>query len=324
MSRNNPRKLGSLILVCTIVILAGCTSSRSQPAADSVTVALCWEDSVQFLGLYVAEYQGYYADENLDVTIEPLTGTSEMDEAPKRVAAGAIDFGVGGSSLLFNHRDYPLTIVAALYQFSPATLFARAEAGIRTPAELAGHTVAIKSESWEAIIDDLLVFSGLSPDQITKVEAGFDMTPFYEGDVDVWAGWITNEVVRARLQGLDVITLPFYEYGIKISDNMVYSSRDLMDNDPDLAERFLRATLRGWEWAIVNPAAAVDIFVELFPDELADREFHLGSFEASIPLIIPGGTRPGSLDCRAPLLQEEMLDEAFCNDEILQRIWDGE
>ena len=314
----------AVALLTLVALLAACGPQEVEKPSDEVTVKLCWEHSVQFLGLYVAEYQGYYADENLDVTVEPLAGTFEMDETPEKVAAGDFDFGVGGSSLLFNHRDLPLTIVAALYQFSPATLFARAESGIQTPADLAGHSVAVKSESWQAVIDGLLDSSGLSPDQITKVEAGFDMTPFYEGEVDVWAGWVTNEVVRARLQGLDVITLPFYEYGIKHNDNMIYVSQDLVNNDPELVERFLRATLKGWEWAVANPAAAVDVFVEIFPDEMADREFHLGSFQASIPLITPGGARPGSLDCQTPLLQEEMLDEAFCNDMILQRTWDGE
>jgi NitT/TauT family transport system substrate-binding protein len=324
MIRTDAQDLILRFLICTIVVLAGCTPARSQPAADPVAVKLSWEHSVQFLGFYIAEYQGYYADENLDVTLAPLAATFEMDETPQMVASGELDFGVGATTLILRHQDLPLTVVASLYQFSPAALFARAESGIQTPADLAGHSVAIKSESWEALIDGLLDFSGLSPDQITKVEAGFDMTPFYEGEVDVWAGWVTNEAVVARLQGLDIVTLPLYEYGIKNNDNMIYTRQELVDSDPDLVERFLRATLKGWGWAIANPAAAVDIFVELFPDEAADREFHLGSFEASIPLIVPGGTRPGSLDCRAPLLREQMLDAAFCNNEILQRIWDGE
>ena len=324
MPSKHSRKLILLFLGCTMLILPGCTSSRSQPPADSVTVKLCWEHSVQFLGFYVAENQGYYADENLDVTVEPLTETFEMDDTPEMVASGEFDFAAGGSTLLFNHQDLPLTIVAAVYQFSPAALFARVESGIQTPADLAGHSVAVKSEGWETLVDELLALSGLSSDQITKVEAGFDMTPFYEGEVDVWAGWITNEVVRARLQGLDVVTLPLYEYGIKNNDNMIYTSQDLVYNNPDSVERFLRATLKGWEWAVENPTAAADIFVELFPDEMADREFHLGSFQASIPLIVPGGTRLGSLDCQAPQFREQMINEALCSNDILQRIREEE
>ncbi|MBT4310151.1 MAG: ABC transporter substrate-binding protein [Anaerolineae bacterium] len=324
MIKNNTQKLFYLFLICTLATFAGCTSSPSQPAADPVTVKLSWEDSVQFLGFYVAEDQGYYADENLDITLIPLAGTFEMDETPKMISSGEIDFGVGGTALVLAHQDLPLTIVAALYQFSPGALFTRAESGIQTPSDLAGHSVAIKSESWETLIDGLLEFSGLTPDQITKVEAGFDMTPFYEGEVDVWAGWITNEVVVARLRGLDIITLPLYEYGIKNNDNLIFTRQEMVRDHPDLVERFLRATLKGWEWAVENPAAAVDIFIEQFPDEAGSRDFHLGSFEASVPLIVPGGTLPGSLDCQAGQFREEMLDEAFCNHLILQRLRDGE
>ena len=99
MRINNFQNLVLLLLFCGTTILAGCTSSRSQPPADPVTVQLSWEHGVQFLGFYVAEERDYYADENLSVTLEPLAGAFETDDIPKKVAAGEIDFGVGGSSL---------------------------------------------------------------------------------------------------------------------------------------------------------------------------------------------------------------------------------
>ena len=303
--------------------LAACAMQAQPVPMDSVTVKLSWQHSAQFLGFYIAKQNGYYAEENMDVSILPLADSSEMDETPGKVAAREIDFGVGGTALILAHQDIPIVMIASLYQFSPAALFSRAELGILTPADLAGHSVAVKSEAWEVLIDGLLDSFGLSPNDITKVPAGFDMTPFYTGEVDVWTGWITNEVIQARMKGLDVATMPLYEYGIRNSDNTVYTSQTLVASNPDLVKRFLRATVRGWEWAVENPKDAVDMFIAQYPEEAENRDFHIASFEASIPLIVPGGVRLGNLDCGAPQFREQMLDAAFCNSALLNQAWDG-
>jgi hypothetical protein len=140
----------------------------------------------------------------------------------------------------------------------------------------------------------------------------------------VWSGFITNEVVRARQWGLDIVTLPVYEYGIQNYQNLIYTSQETLATDPDRAVRFLRASLRGWEWVVKNQTLAVDAMLERFPEMAAEREFHLASFEASIPLIVPGGTRIGSLDCGPDQFQGQQLPEKFCDTVILERAWDGE
>ena len=320
MKNNKLHKLILLIFICGIMFISGCTQPSEQAPADTVTIKLNWKDSVQFLGFYVAQHQGFYAEENLDITLVPIEDTFETDGSLEKVGAGEFDFGIAATSVILRYQDQPITMVAALYQFSPATLFARAELGINSPADLAGHSVAVKSNTWNLLIDEILVLSNISPDKVTKVKTGFDMTPFYEGDVDVWVGWITNEVVRARLKGLDIVTLPFYEYGIENTDNMIYTSQDMVENNPEMIDRVLRATLKGWEWAVANPVEAVDIFIEFFPEFEEDRDFHQGSFESSIPLIIPPGKELGSLNCQMSMLSNANIDEALCNNTFLQNI----
>ena len=106
------------------------------------------------------------------------------------------------------------------------------------------------------MIAAMLDSAGLSFDDIEAVPGGYDMMPFYEGEVEVWAGFITNEVVRARQRGLDIVTLPMYEYGLQDYDNMLFTSQASLAEDPGRAMRFLRASLRGWEWAVENPTQA--------------------------------------------------------------------
>ncbi|MBN2305709.1 MAG: ABC transporter substrate-binding protein, partial [Anaerolineae bacterium] len=247
------------------------------------------------------------------------------DNNPQKVVDGLYDFGVGGALAYSQSNGAAVTVIASILQFGPEAFFARADSGIVAPADLAGRTVAVKSSGWELLLTALLEREGLTLDDITPVEAGFDMTPFLDGEVEVWGGFLTDEVVRARLAGLDLVTLPLYEYGIDTSAMVVYTSTERLEADPDLAVRFLRASLRGWEWALDHPTEAVDMMLEMYPDLAEEREFHEISFDATMPLVRPPGSRLGAIDCddwvAQSILDEMESTDGLCTTTILESLW---
>lgn len=318
-----------LILVYVIVILlAGCNIPFLNPTIEpeSITLKLTWEHNVQFLGFYMAQTREFYADEGLSVVIEPLLDADEWTELPARVATGEFDFSLGAGILVdAQAQGVPVTAVAKLWQFSPLTLMARADSGIKTPADLAGRRVAVKGEAWRILLEKLLATQGLTLDDIIEVPVGFDLALFYEGEVDVWVGFLTDDVVRARQQGLELVTFPLYEYGIEDTNMALFTSQQLLNDNPDTVIRFLRATLRGWEWALQHPDEAVDSMIIHFPELAADRAFHVSSFDALIPLIQPSGTRLGAIDCQQWVKNERFADlnttEGLCTTSILEAVW---
>jgi len=217
---------------------------------------------------------------------------------------------------------------SSIFQFGPEAFFARADSGIVTPADLAGRRVVVKSPGWERLLEALLAREGLTLDDVDAAEGGFDMTPFFEGDVEVWGGYLNDEVVLARQQGLELVTLPLYEYGVTTIAQTVIVGQDALAENPDLAVRFLRASLRGWEWAVDNPTEAVDIMLEMFPELADERDFHLASFDAEIPLVRPPGARLGSIDCEVWLEHDLLVGlestENLCTTEILEEAWKEE
>lgn len=310
-----------------VLLLASCgvlTTPTPSVTPEPISLKLNWQHGVQFLGFYIAQRQGYYAEEGLDVTIEPRLDTQAI---PELVAAGEYDFSVGGGIPRAQGEGTAVTAIAAIYQFGPEAFFARTDSGIVTPADLAGRRVVIKSPSWELLLEALLEHEGLTLADVEAVPGRFDMTPFIEGEVEVWAGFLNDEVVRARQQGLELVTIPVYEYGIPTVAQTVVTSQETLATAPNRTVRFLRASLRGWEWAVENPSEAVDIMLELYPDMAAEHDFHLASFDASIPLIRPPGTRLGSIDCEAWLAAVERhasLDstEGLCTTTILEAAWE--
>jgi ABC-type nitrate/sulfonate/bicarbonate transport system substrate-binding protein len=124
---------------------------------------------------------------------------------------------------------------------------------------------------------------------------------------------------------LDLVILPLYEYGISTVAQTVVARQATLASDPDLAVRFLRASLRGWEWAVEHPTEAVDIMLALYPQMADERDFHLAAFDASIPLILPPGTRLGAIDCPAwrelDVLSNLPSTEGLCTTEVLEAAW---
>lgn len=300
------------------ILLAGCTASSPAPL-ETVSLKLTWEHSAQFLGFYVAEAQGFYADEGLTLTATPLLDMSEIGQIPVRVAAGEFDFGVASRSLIDNQtQSDPAVAISTIIQLNPNAFFARADTGITTPADLAGHRIATKGDASRLILAEFLATADLTLEDVEEVPSGFDMTPFYEGDVDVWLGLITDEVIQARQRGLELVTFPLYEYGIQETTLTLFTSQQIVNTNPELAVRFLRASLRGWQWALDHPVEAVNIMLILYPELATDREFHLASFNAYIPLVQPPGRPLGELDC------QQGTSEKLCTTAILETIWQQE
>ncbi len=319
MTKQHNRLLGLAFLL--VSVLTGCGES-DEPT--SITLKLNWKHGVDFLGFYVAQSQGYYSEEGLAVTIEPLSDPGETNSVFDRVGAGDLDFSAAGLSLVqAQGRGVPVTAIANFNKFGPGTFFARADSGIVTPADLRGRRVVVKNETWRALLEQFLAQADLSLADIEPVDGGFDMTPFFEGEVEVWAGFINDEVVRARQKGLDLVTFPLHEYGFRGVALTVYTNRKALADDPDRARRFLRASLRGWAWALENPTKAVDAMLALYPEMAAERDFYLASFNATIPLIRPPGTRLGAIDCktwRAHTLLENIkaTAEEICTTKIFE------
>lgn len=302
------------------ILMAGCDE---ETPLTPVRVKLNWEHGVDFIGFYVAQKQGFFDEERLVVTIEPLLTPRETEVVFSKVSSGEYQFSLGGIALVQAQASgLPLVAIANVNKFSPGTLFAKKESGIVTPADLADKRVAVKNPAWREVIEATLKKFDLTLDDIVQIPAGFDMQPFYDGEVDVWAGFINDEAVRARLKGYDIVTLPVHEYGVRTVARTIYITQDIRKNNPDLAERFLRASLRGWNWAITNPEKAIDLLLGMYPELGGEREFHLASFHASIPLLIPPGTEFGEIDCHKWLDNSLLADlpsrDNLCTAEIFE------
>ena len=114
--------------------------SAGAAAAEDVTLQLKWVTQAQFAGYYVAQDQGFYEEEGLDVTIKP----GGPDVAPAQVIAGGgadvvIDWMP--SALAAREKGLPLVNIAQPFKRSGMMLTCRNDSGVTSTDKFPGQTL---------------------------------------------------------------------------------------------------------------------------------------------------------------------------------------
>ncbi|HFD39823.1 MAG TPA: hypothetical protein ENJ31_08290 [Anaerolineae bacterium] len=282
----------AIVLMLASVLLVACGPTPT-PEPDQVTLQLNWYHEAEFAGYYVAEAQGFYADENIALTIRE--GGLDVDVV-QALLGREVDISVFGSAeqrKAMEEGNQTVALMAA-FQISPRVLFALADSGIQKPQDLVGRRVAIKSEGWRQTIHETLANVGVDPAEIVEVEVKSDaIQMLYDGDVDVWTGYVHDEPVETQLAGYDVNLIFPGDYGVGAYEGLLCVSQETLEQNSDLVARFMRATLRGWQYAIEHPDEAAEVIAKWDPDH--SLEFHQLAMRALIPLVDTGEGAIGSI-----------------------------
>ncbi|MEL6206291.1 MAG: ABC transporter substrate-binding protein, partial [Pseudomonadota bacterium] len=157
-------------------------------AADEVTLQLKWVTQAQFAGYYVALDQGFYAEEDLDVTIKP----GGPDIAPTQViAGGGADVTVEWmpAALAARERGLPLVNIAQPFKSSGMMLTCWGDVGIDAPQDLADRTLGVwffgneyPFLSWMSQLG--IGTEGKGSDSVEVLKQGFNVDPLLQRQAD--------------------------------------------------------------------------------------------------------------------------------------------
>ncbi len=253
-------------------LLAGALSlaAFAAEAQDKVTLQLKWVTQAQFAGYYVAQAQGFYAEENLDVTILP----GGPDIAPAQVIAGGgadVVLDWMPSALAAREQGLPLVNIAQPFKSSGMMLTCRKDSGIATPADFAGKTLGVWFFGNEYPFLSWMNKLGLATDGseggVTVLKQGFNVDPILQGQAACVSTMTYNEywqIIDAGLTPDDLVVFKYEDQGVAtLEDGMYVLEANLAD--PAFADRmvrFVRASMKGWKWAEENADAAAMIVLE--------------------------------------------------------------
>lgn len=244
-----------------VVAAAGCQKAGpSGPPAGTtaagkptpVTLTLNWFPEAEHGGFYAALVHGYYRDEGLDVTIQP--GGPDVPVV-QYVASGQVQFAVDNADKLFLVRAEEADVVALLapIQDSPRCLVVHEDAGINTLQDLSGKK-------------DLVVAMNPGQPFATFLQQKLDLKDAtivpYTGSVAPFLGeknmamqaYNFSEPFAIAKQGAKAKSLMVSDLGFNPYASLLLTSRKLLDEQPELAAKMVRASRKGWAQYLKDPA----------------------------------------------------------------------
>ncbi len=257
----------------TIVsILAGAMSLTAVQAwaADEVTLQLKWVPQSQFGGYFVALEKGFYEEEDLDVTIKP----GGPDIAPEQViAGGGADVIVTwmAAALSAREKGVPLVNIAQPFKKAGMQLVCPVDGPVQTVEDFPGHTLGVwffgNEYPFYAWMNKLGYSTEGGADGVTVLKQSFDVQPLIQKQADCISVMTYNEywqLIDAGYKAEDLIVFNYTEMGNDLLEDGLYALQDNLQ-DPafkDKMVRFVRASMKGWEYAMENPEEAAGIVMD--------------------------------------------------------------
>lgn len=252
------------------IALGALVAANAAQAADKVTIQLKWVTQAQFGGYYVAKDKGFYKEAGLDVTIKP----GGPDVAPPQViAGGGADVIVDWmpSALASREKGVPLVNIAQPFKRSGMMLTCRAETGVKAPEDLKGRTLGVwfygneyPFLSWMA---KLKIPTDGSAGGVKVLKQGFNVDPLLQKQADCISTMTYNEywqVIDAGIKPENLVVFKYEDQGVATTEDGLYVLEDKL-KDPafvDKMARFVKASMKGWEWARANPKDAAKIVLD--------------------------------------------------------------
>ncbi|MEN8242534.1 MAG: MetQ/NlpA family ABC transporter substrate-binding protein [Chloroflexota bacterium] len=149
------------------------SENASQDSIEMETLKIAVLPILDALPLYVAQEQGYFADQNLIVELVPVNSGPERDQL---MQAGQVDAMINElvSVLFYNQNETKVMVVrfarTATAESPVFSILAAAGSGIETVEDLAGVEIGVSQATViEYMTDRVLENAGLSAEEIIKI-----------------------------------------------------------------------------------------------------------------------------------------------------------
>lgn len=244
---------------------------------QKVVLQLRWQHQFQFAGYYMAQALGYYADEGLDVEIRSaFTPEGEVLNAPQEVAEKRADFGIGAIDILIAEDEKTdFMVVASIFQRSPTEFFMLQDTPYSSPADLAGLKIARrKHDLLDIELQALLIREGIDPSVFPFCQhiGNFQIEDLVSGKYDVVPGYLGTISYYAEKKGIKLKRIRPVDYGIDFYGDTIFTRKSLALTNPELVEKFRRASLKGWEYALNHPEETSRYIVDRYYSQAENKQ----------------------------------------------------
>ncbi|MBC7866531.1 MAG: ABC transporter substrate-binding protein, partial [Gloeobacteraceae cyanobacterium ES-bin-316] len=248
-----------LILIFTLLFTQLFVNTSAQ--TTKIRLQLKWWDQFQFAGFYAAEIKGFYEAENLDVDILP--GKQNISPVSE-VMNGNADFAVTGADLLVHFTEgQPLKVLGAIFQHSPYVVISPKENNIYNPINFIGKKVMCSQNQGLVELKAMALRNRVPLNSIIFKEHTWNNNDLINGNADAMTGYTSVEVFQLEEKGVTLNLVKPSNYGIDFYGDVIFCSKETVEKRRGITDRFLKASFRGWDYAMKHPEEMADYILSL-------------------------------------------------------------
>lgn len=233
---------------------AACSSDSGSSDSDTtaMTVVLPWYADPEGGGYFAAQAENLYADNGLDVTLEP--GGPQVS-ATQLVASGRAQIGHTDAAGIVQaqQQGIPIVAIAAIYQDNPVGILSHKDQNITSFEDMKGHTLVSQAGALYPVWLDKQLGVQLQTMQYQGSIANFLKDPTL-----LQQGWPTNEARQAEEAGVEVNFMPYSESGFNPYNDVVFTSKEYFDSHQEELKTFLDTSIQGWHDYMSDVDVATD------------------------------------------------------------------
>ncbi|MCW5625682.1 MAG: ABC transporter substrate-binding protein [Burkholderiales bacterium] len=280
-------------------------ASGAAQAQEKLTLQLKWVTQAQFAGYYVAKDKGFYKEVGLDVTVK--AGGPDINPS-QVIAGGGADVIVDWmpSALATREKGVPLVNIAQVFKRSGMMLTCRKDSGVKTPADFKGRTLGVwfygNEYPFLSWMDKLGYKTSGGGDAVKVLKQGFNVDPLLQKQADCISTMTYNEywqLIEAGMKADQLLVFKYEDQGVATLEDGLYATEKSIA-DPKAADRlarFLKASFKGWEYAIKNQDEAVKIVLDNDASGAQTKQ-HQTTQMQEVAKLVEGG-KTGLLDPKA-------------------------
>jgi NitT/TauT family transport system substrate-binding protein len=252
---------------------------------------------------YVALGKGYFKEEGLNVSIMPSKGTAD---AIRAVVSGIADIGFIDipSLVVSGSAGGAIKIVAVNYQKPPYCVFTLDPgANVTEPKQLANLEFGSSTSSFlPRIVQAFMEMNGVDSKtlKVVNIDGAARVPMLAARKIPSIDQFIMSEpAIRRAVTDAKPKCLFLGDFGLDIYSNSIGTTEEYLTKNPDVVKKFVRAALRGWQYALAHPQEAAQIELQyvkaLNPDIIAE-ELDILKRVAITPDVEKNGFGTASMD----------------------------
>ena len=298
----------------TAAVAATAIAGSARAQAEEITYLLPAAAFLPAFGPWMlAQGRGYYAAEGLKVNFVVAKGGVDV---AKQVGVGNALIGgaIGDTPIIARAQGIPVKAVAVLGGRSLTQLVVHDGKGINGPKDLKGRTITTMAyqDTTFFALQGMLASAGLSKNDVDAQAAGPAgvWQLFAAGKADAMAA-VPDWIASATDAGAKVKIYSSDDF-FKSMAQAILVADDTIQKRPDVVRKLVRATLKGMQDIMKDPAAAARDYVSAVPQHKGKEAYVEAVFRLYNTYVYPGQTVVGTIDAeRLAAVQQFYVKEGI-------------